>query len=422
MDCDILILGNGCAAQSAIAAVRRQDPNRKITVVSDILWPSYNPMLTTYYLSGKAELEPLLRQQMPEGRSACDGITRYAGSPVQRLDAVNQQVQLADGTCLQYRDCLVATGAAPLIPKMEGAELDHVFTMRTLDDVVSLKGFLSRKRVRRAVVAGASMVGIKVAEFFLRAGISCCLADAAPHVFPLAASPHCALRLEELIRDQGMTLQLGRAVSAVTPTEVCFADGTVETADVVVLALGVRPRLAFVDREQVPVDRGILVDTRMRTRVPHLFAAGDCAQDPGPSGDGKQIVGLLINARMQGETAGINLAGGDLTYSGTIPHNITHFLDIDFVGVGDPLAQGQVLQWEERQGGRLRYLRLVRQGERLLQANLINCESLAGILKTCITRWGDHQSSASDPRMSFSEYAMACVKRELPAAVRTWDI
>ena len=148
MDCDILILGNGCAAQSAIAAVRRQDPNRKITVVSDILWPSYNPMLTTYYLSGKAELEPLLRQQMPEGRSACDGITRYAGSPVQRLDAVNQQVQLADGTCLQYRDCLVATGAAPLIPKMEGAELDHVFTMRTLDDVVSLKGFLSRKRVR----------------------------------------------------------------------------------------------------------------------------------------------------------------------------------------------------------------------------------------------------------------------------------
>ena len=108
-----------------------------------------------------------------------------------------------------------------------------------------------------------------------------------------------------------------------------------EEADLLVMCIGVKANTGFIDRKQVAVDRGILVDGYMRTSMPGLYAAGDVAQGKNLLSGESEMIGLWNNARYQGRTAGRNMAGRNEFFPGNIPHNITHFMGMDFVGIGN---------------------------------------------------------------------------------------
>lgn len=263
----------------------------------------------------------------------------HLGSPVVELDTERQEIRASNGVSLQYSRCLVASGASPYLPPVTGIKGEGVYTMRTLEDALRLRQAL-KTNPHRALVVGASMVGIKLVEVFYEAGMEVCLADLAPQVFPLAASPECAEIITRYLEGKGIKLRLGAGIAGIETAKhglkAYFSDheGS-EEADLAVIAIGVRPNLQFLDPAQVKIDKGLVVDDHLRTSAPNLYAAGDVAQGTNLLSGEKENIGLWANASYQGRTAGRNMAGVADVYLGSIPHNIIYFMDMVFVGMGD---------------------------------------------------------------------------------------
>ncbi len=386
----IAIIGNGCAGAECVKALRESGYGGDIHLFTSSRWPVYNPMLTTYYTSGNISFEQLFPYGPDNSFYQNYGVNAHSASPVIALDAENRVVANQEGLELRYRQCLIASGASPLLPPIEGIRSKRVFLMRTVEDALRLKKALEG-RPRRALVIGASLVGIKVAELLYQAGVKVCMADLAEHILPLTAHPACSAIIEERLTGLGLKLRLGLNLKRLEETasgiKACFDRNRSETADFLVLCIGVRPNIDFVDRRQIEVGEGILVDNRMMTGMPGLYAAGDVSQQiPG----GKPLAtGSWANARYQGRTAGRNMAGMTDFFPGNIPQNIAHFMGMDFVSIGET---GEYDTIEKRSDGRDTRLLFWRDGK-LVGANLIGGYEGSGPLKNALIK-GSVQSKS----------------------------
>lgn len=379
------IIGNGSAAVEAIKALRENNYAGDINLISDSMWPSYNPMLTTYYVSGKIEFGDMFPFGYNMDFYKENNVKLHLGSPVVELDADKKTVITENGLKFEFDKCLIATGASPFMPPIKGINLKNVFAMRTVEDALKLKDAL-KKSPKKAVVVGASMVGIKVVELLKDAGLKVTLADQAPCMFPLAAHEECAHLIQQVLIDKGIDLKFGAAITGIEEIEkglsVSFGEDVVE-ADLVVICIGVRPNLKFVNRNQITVDRGIVVDDSMRTNNEDIYAAGDVSQGTNILTGEKQIIGLWTNARYQGRTAGRNMAGVKDTFKGNIPHNITHFMDMIFTGLGD-LQHGDRHETRQTKDS---YVHLVWNQEKLVGVNMLgdSCSNI-GIIKNALEK------------------------------------
>jgi NAD(P)H-nitrite reductase large subunit len=377
---EIAIIGNGCAAAECIKALRENGYNGEIHIFTDSRWPIYNPMLTTYYVSGKIDFDQLF----PYGKEQFYkkyNVHLHPGSPVVELDHDKRMVVNSNGLKLNYDQCLIASGASPFLPPIEGIDSSRVYTMRNVDDAVRLKETL-REKPRKAIVIGASMIGIKIAELFYQQGLEVCLADLAKHIFPLAAHPECARVIEKRLIEKGIKLRLGAAIKKIVETEqgieAYFKNSSEnEKADLLVICIGVRANISFVDQEKVEVKQGILIDNQMRTNLPGLYAAGDVAQGRNILSGEHEIIGLWANARYQGRTAGRNMAGKKETFPGNIPHNITHFMGMDFIGIGDIYHYDKT----EKKYDNKTFIQLFWKDRLLTGANFLDTYTKAGALK-----------------------------------------
>lgn len=334
----ICILGNGCAAVEACRGLRESGFRGGVDVFAAGNLPVYNPMLTSYYAAGKIGY-PLL---FPYGDSNAVfekyEAALHPDSPVTTLSAAKRTIT-AGGREIPFGKCCIATGAAPVVPPIPGARAPGVFTMRTVEDAVAVKEAMTRGP-KKALVVGASMVGIKLVELFWKAGLEVTLADMADRIFPLAAHPDCSRVIEDRLKEMGVRLRFSAALEGIDETADGLsarfkgADAPLDV-EIIVLAIGVRANLGFVDRGEIDVGQGVLVDEYMESNVPGIYAAGDCAQGKNILTGEKQIIGLWANARNQGFAAGCNMAGANRRLDGEILHNITHFMGMDFVGLGD---------------------------------------------------------------------------------------
>ena len=381
------IIGFGCAGYQALAAIRQAGCDAQVDVYTETDLPPYNPMLTTYYVGGKLPYEGLF----PFGTLAEIG-QRYeasflTGTRAAKVDAQRRMVTLESGEVRDYDKILVATGATAFVPP-SFAGVEGAFCMRTVDDAVGLKTALEEREYRSAVVVGASMVGIKVAELLLKRGIRVTLADMAPHIFALAAYPEVSAMIEERIGKMGIRMAFGRALAGAEKTlegyRVTFADGETLDTDLLVLNIGTRAATGLLDPAQVNIDRGVVVNERMETSAPGVYAAGDCCQGRNLQSGQTQIIGLWANAGVQGRVAGRNMAGvGDET-DGNILHNITHFLDMDFIGLGDNRATGEVYQYYSPD--RRFYLQAVLKDGWPVGFNILDNYGISGILKAHLVK------------------------------------
>jgi len=149
-----------------------------------------------------------------------------------------------------------------------------------------------------------------------------------------------------------------------------------------VMCIGVCANTGFINRKQVEVKQGIPVDEYMKTNMPGLFAAGDVSQGKNLLTGSQQVIGLWANARYQGRAAGKNMAGIREAFSGNIPHNITHFLGMDFVGIGDVCEYDRM---EMKQDGK-RFLQVFWKGKLLTGANLVDTYAEAGVIKNALVK------------------------------------
>jgi NADPH-dependent 2,4-dienoyl-CoA reductase/sulfur reductase-like enzyme len=406
----VLVLGNGAGAWHAVRGLRESGYRGDVHLLSDHGEPAYNPMLLAYYVRGAIPRERCFPFGDALDMYAGRGITFHGADPVVALDPSNQIVGTEGGARFRYDACVVATGASPIALSVSGAGSSRIHHLRTLEQADRLMRALQGS-ARRVLVAGASMVGMKVVEAMIHRGLEVVLCEASPQVLPLAAHPDCAALVADGLAEHGVELLLGSQVEAFEEMEAgvrAYVGATVDgpkngleadeslavDVDLVVVAVGVRSNLGFVDPAEVAVDSGLLVDQYGRAECEGLYAAGDCAQTYDPTAGRHTIIGSWAAACYQGRAVGRNIARAldgrmrPLDAAPTVPaHNVIHFLDWVFVSIGDVRqvvdASGPAQVCDPEEG---LYYRLTVQDGRVAGVNFLNCCDGAGILRYAAAR------------------------------------
>lgn len=409
------IVGFGCAGYFAAKTLSEHCPGSQIDVYSNTSDAPANPMLTTYYVAGKIPREQLFPFGSKEAVLNRLPIRLLENTTVKRIHAARRQVETADGTIREYDDIVIATGSEPLVFPIPGRPEEDVYVMRTAADA---DAFLDRIRsgMGSALVIGASWVGIKVIEALKAHGVPrMILADMAPRIFPTATLPQTAERIHDYLRTEGVELLFGSGIQSMRREEdgivSIFGDGREVKTDVVALCLGMRSCVGCLDREEITIGRAVQVNSRMQTSVPHIYAAGDCCEALELVTGQYMAVNLWANARMQGEVAALNIAGIPTEYQGNFLHNIAHFLNMDFIGLGDNRAKGEWISHTSPDGW---HLDMIVADGRIRCVNLLDNRGLSGPLKAILLK--RLVGADSQQRLSVDEI-VALKKTGLPCEI-----
>lgn len=380
-DAVIAIIGNGCAAAECLSALRENGFKGEIHIFSDSRLPIYNPMLITYYVADKISYDNLFTYGNNTNYYDKHRARLHFGSPVDILNAKERTIKNRDNYKLRFDQCLIASGATPYLPIVPGIDSNRVFTMKTIEDAINLKKAM-RQGPKRALVIGTSMIAIKVVELFYSAGMEVCVCGRSDRIFRRTAHSQCSKVIQERMEALGIKFKLLSKIKGIEETtkgvQVYFEnDRETEKAEVLVMCSGVRSNMGFVNRDQIVVQQGVIINDNMETNISGIYAAGDVAQGKNLLSGRPEVIGLLGNARYQGRTAGRNMAGVKDTYFGSIPYNITSFLDMIFVSIGDISDYTRTANNSDGN----RFVQLFWKDELLCGANLIDASNESGIIR-----------------------------------------
>lgn len=328
---EYVIIGNGVAAVGCIEGIRRADTTSPITVVSEEPHPVYGRPLISYYLQGKTDLSRM--NYRGEDFYETNGCRVLYGKRGGSIQPQAQTVTLDDGTRLPYTALCVATGSSPFVPPMQGLEtVREKFTFMTLDDTLALERALTPDS--RVLIIGAGLIGLKCAEG-LSGRVGCItVCDLAPRVLSSILDDDCAAMMQKRLEENGIRLMPGDTVSRFEGNCAVMRSGAAVSFDILVLAVGVRANTALVKDAGGEVNRGILVNERMQTSLPDIYAAGDCTEGMDVSLGERRVIAILPNAYLQGHTAGVTMAGGDARFDNAIPMNSVGFFGLHAMTAG----------------------------------------------------------------------------------------
>ena len=325
---DVVIVGAGAAGSAAAEMLRRCGFDGRITIVdNDVGSPYDRPNLSKDYLAGNAPEEwiPL----RPEGFYAEHKIDVVRGR-ASRLD-VNAKTLDVDGRSVAYNALLLATGAEPVRLEMPGDDLPHVHYLRSLVDSRSI--IQAAKNTKRAVVIGSSFIGLEVAASLRARNVD--VHVVAPDKIPLerVLGEYLGKYVRSLHEEKGVTFHLEHTVKRVEADHVVLDDGARIDADLVVIGVGVRPRLDLAESAGLAMDRGIVVNEFLETSAPGVYAAGDIARWPDPHSGERIRVEHWVVAQRQGQTAARNILGARQRFD-YVPFFWSAHYDVSFNYVG----------------------------------------------------------------------------------------
>ncbi|RUU53340.1 FAD-dependent oxidoreductase [Mesorhizobium sp. M2C.T.Ca.TU.002.02.1.1] len=302
----IVIVGGGAAGFAAAEMLRRREFQGSIVMLSDDQSPPVDrPNLSKDYLAGKAPDDWIpLRGEKFYSRNNID--LRLNTKAVD-IDLRSREVILADQGRIPYDRLLIATGAEPVRLTIPGADLPHVHTLRSLADCEAI--IKQAATASRAVVLGASFIGLEVAAALRARGIE--VRIVAPEKRPMerVLGSQMGDFIRALHEEHGIVFHLEDTASSIEAKKVNLSSGGALSADFVVVGIGVRPRTALAETAGLVVDHGVVVDALLETSEPGIFAAGDIARWPDPHGGESIRVEHWAVAERQGQTAALNMLG-----------------------------------------------------------------------------------------------------------------
>lgn len=334
----IVILGGGAAGFAAAERLRREGYAGTLTLLSDDADAPYDrPNLSKDVLSGEMPEDQLPLR--PPAWYAEAAIELRLRTPATGIDPLGRRVLLADGEAVPFDRLLIATGAEPVRPPIPGAEAPEVLTLRSWRDASHL--MVRANAARRAVLVGAGFIGLEVAAALRQRGLA--VTVVAPQQRPLekVLGPQLADLVRQVHEARGVVFRLGEEVAEIVSDRVRLKGGEMLEADLVLLGTGVKPRTALAEAAGLAVEDGVLVNERLETSVPGIFAAGDVARWPDPHSGGHIRVEHWVVAERMGQAAALAMLG-QMDRFDAVPFFWSrhyHELNIDYLG--------HATQWEE---------------------------------------------------------------------------
>lgn len=324
-----IILGNGAAGHYAAEAIRKRDRTGTITMISNEPYRTYNrPMLTKSIMAGLNE-----EQIAVEDASWYEEnhIYQILGHEVVKIDPEAKEVHLDDGSKYHYTKLIYALGSECFIPPIKGADKDGVIAIRRLSDTKKVAEKL--KETKHAVVIGGGVLGLEAAWELKKSRCEVTVLELAPVLMGRQLDKTAGEMLKKISEGQGIQIHTGVQIEAIEGGEkaegVRLADGTVIPAELVIVSCGVRANTALAKEAGIETDRAVIVNEKMETNIPDIYACGDCAQYEGIN------YAIWPQAVEEGKTAGAQAAGDDNTYS-TVPAALSfHGMNTALFAAGD---------------------------------------------------------------------------------------
>ena len=379
-----VIIGNGIAAIGAIEGIRKVDAESEILVIGAEDSPAYGRPLISYLLAGKIGPDRLaLRPQEFYEKS---NVSLKLGTRVEAIDPKSKTVTTDKGESIKFENLLIATGGIPFTPPIPGLEGKSVYNFTNLAHAQTL---ISKAReIKRAVVIGGGLIGLKAGESLFDRGVDVTILELSPRILSLAFDENAASLAGSRLEEVGLHVRCGVSAKEIQRDKegslkgVHLTDGDFLQCDVVVIAIGVVPNYDLARDAGIEVDRGIHVNDHMRTSADGVFAAGDVAQAKDLLFGDDRVIPIWTNAYNQGFCAGKNMAGADITFTGSLAMNSISFYGLPTISVGtvnppeDDEAYEVAVSLDEKKKS---YRKLVFYEDRLVGYVLVGDIDMAGM-------------------------------------------
>lgn len=327
-----VIIGAGPAGVAAAETVRAIEGDAAhIVLISDE--PAYARMVLPYYLAGEISESHVLTGDTDYFAGL--GVQSVSGR-VQRIDTDARTVVLAEGTSYPFDTLLIATGSSAQRPPIGGVDQEGVYTFWTFDDAKQVMS--SAQGTPRAVLVGAGFIGFIVLNAMAKLGWNLTVVEAETQVLPRMLDAQGAAAVEGWLTDRGVTVHTGAQVQSVARNreglDLALSSGTGIAADLIILATGIRPNLAFLEGSGIQIDGGVVVNDRMQTNVPGIYAAGDVAAGPNLLDGVPAVHAIQPTAVDHGRIAGANMAGQEIRYPGSLLLNVLDVIGLHCASFG----------------------------------------------------------------------------------------
>ncbi len=331
-----VIIGNGIASIGAIEGIRKADKEGPIVIIGAENVPAYGRPLISYLLAGKIGPERMsLRDEEYYRRQ---NVKLMLGTTVTAVDLKKKSVTTDTGGHVKFDRLLIATGGNPFMPPIPGSDGPDVYNFTNLEHAETLIAVVPR--IKRAVVVGGGLIGLKAAEALHDRGVEVTILELAPRILSAAFDDHAGRLAGRRLVEAGLAVRCGVSAKEIKRDEkghvkgVLATDGMYLECDAVVIAIGVTPNHGLAKTAGIKVDRGILVDDHMQTSAKEVYAAGDVAQAKDMILGDRRVVPIWPNAYGQGQCAGMNMAGAKQKYEGGLAMNSISFYGLPTISVG----------------------------------------------------------------------------------------
>lgn len=331
-----LVIGNGVAGTTAAEAIRQQDPQGSITILSEEDIPFYYRIRLNEFIAGDIGEDKLIAKKdawYQEQRIDLRINTRITG-----LDAVAKRLTTETGEALAFDQLLLATGSHSFLPPIKGIDQQGVFSLRHIKDARAI--LAQAKNVEEVILIGGGLLGLEAGNALRKLGKKVTVVEFFPRLLPRQLDSRGAARLQELMEGMGFTFRLSAMTKTITGSHgraegIALEGGDTLPGQMVVISAGVRPNLELAKTGGLACDKGVKVNDRLETSASDIYAAGDVAEHQGV------VSGIWPAAMQQGKVAGANMAGGAAAYQGATMSNILKVAGIDVAAAGNIDAEGR---------------------------------------------------------------------------------
>jgi len=341
-DMRVVIIGSGAAGLTTASTIRRYNKDIEVVVITKEREIAYSPCAIPYVIEGTIKSFDDIVMHTPADYKKERNIDVITETAVVDVDSKNNKIKCIDKNGnefeMNYDYLVLAMGAEPFIPPIEGKDLKGVFKVRSIEDGRNILKYIEEEKCNKAVVVGAGAIGLEMAYGLKCRGLDVLVVEMAPQVLPRFLDPDMAERVQKYLEKEGIKIILSKPLEKIIGEEkveaVCVGDQVYE-ADMVIMATGVRPNIELAKKAGCKIGKfAIEVNEKMQTSIPNIYAVGDCVEVVDFITGEKTLSPFGTTAVRQGKVAGKNIAGIDARFYPVLNSAVSKIGELEIGGTG----------------------------------------------------------------------------------------